>query len=401
MRCAKWIGLSWGIMLGVSLAFSAQRAEGSALRSLRWAERLLAATPVPPTHTHPSGTRWGLGKAEEAFASIIRRYGGSARAYLGLGRCQMRLGEYGPALRSFTRAKELWPTDMTTMLASREAQEALKISRAVAAQLPRNQKVVQLLRVPSTRTMWAILSAEVGNRGGFRPISDPHLLLFEKTASGCRKLWQSGVLCGGNRDEELPGSWNEVALKVGDLTGDGVPKVAVWKMVAGGNWANTHLDLFTLRCRRLVKVTGFSSDGLIWIEDLNHDFRVEIGTCRLVGLDMLHWARPKWGDIYAWKSGRYVLADSDFSCEYHGVASELAATVPEYPHDPEVREYLGRAREVERRPRAALTAYRSALSLYRSLYGRDNEPWYQSKVGAIGARIAAVRLLTRQRRPRA
>jgi hypothetical protein len=283
------------------------------------------------------------------------------------------------------------------MRASREAQEVLKITRAVAAQLPRNQKVVQLLRVPSTRTMWAILSAEVGNRGGFRPVSDPHLLLFEKTASGCHKLWQSGVLCGGNRYEDLPGCWNEVALKVVDLTGDGVPKVAVWKMAAGGNWANTHLDLFTLRGRGLVKLTGFSSDDLIGIEDLNHDGRVEIGTWRLVGWDMPHWARPKWGDIYAWKGGQYVLADRDFSCEYRGVASELAATVQEYPHDPEVREYLGRAREVERKPSAAMTAFRAAAASYRHRFAEMDEADYRRKLQVISARIADSYALIRRR----
>ena len=81
-------------MLVTTSALGAQGRAARSERSLRWAERQLAATPVPPTSAHPSGSRWRVGEAEEAFAMIIRKYGGSARAYLGLGRCQMRLGDY-------------------------------------------------------------------------------------------------------------------------------------------------------------------------------------------------------------------------------------------------------------------------------------------------------------------
>src|SRR5207249_12157704 len=101
--------------------------------------------------------------------------------------------------------------------------------------------------------------------------------------------------------------------------------------------------------------------------------------------------QPRWGDIYAWKRGRYVLADEDFPGQFRGWERQLRGVLHCYPNDPEIHEYLGIVCEIEGRPRAALAAYRSALFLYRSSSTSSDAAWFRSRLNAVGARIAEVR----------
>src|SRR5437879_3139557 len=108
MRSARWIGLSACVTLFGLPAFAEQKANSEAGHSLRWAERKLEKQLQPPDRTHV-GWLYGVSSAEDAFGGIIRKYGGSARAYLGLGTCEQRLGEYAAAMRSFDQALRLAP----------------------------------------------------------------------------------------------------------------------------------------------------------------------------------------------------------------------------------------------------------------------------------------------------
>jgi hypothetical protein len=182
--------------------------------------------------------------------------------------------------------------------------------------------------------------------------------LFEESPQGYRKVWQSGRL----RDPRLglEGALSDVQLYVLDLTGDGVSEAAVWKLFMGASWMPSHVDVFAWRGHRLVKILGVSSSEPIWIEDLHHDGRYEIGNYYEIGLDLAHCEQPLWTDIYAYRQRQYVLANEDFPQEFQGRVEELRELLKCYPWDPEILEYLGILHEIEGRPKAALAAYRYA-----------------------------------------
>jgi hypothetical protein len=184
-------------------------------------------------------------------------------------------------------------------------------------------------------------------------------------------MWQSDAL----RDPRLKAAaFDEVALYVDDLTGDGIPEAAVSKVFVGGSWQPSHLDVFAWRSHQLTKILGLRSSLPIWIEDIGHDGRYEIGNYSDIGWDMSHAEQPYWTDIYAYKRGQYVLANAPFPREFHGWIRRLRTVLKRHPGDFEILKYEGIVHEIEGRPRAAFAAHRSAARECAALLEDERDP---------------------------
>jgi hypothetical protein len=128
----------------------------------------------------------------------------------------------------------------------------------------------------------------------------------------------------------------------------------------GGEYLPSFLHVFAWRGSHLTQILEVRSDFPLWIDDLNHDGRYEVGCYGTIGTDLYPVERLSWTDIYAYKQGKYVLANQDFPQEFRGKAKELREVLKYLPGHPEFLEYLGLVHEIEGHPKAARAAYQQA-----------------------------------------
>lgn len=121
------------------------------------------------------------------------------------------------------------------------------------------------------------------------------------------------------------------------------------------------MEIFTLGKGVLINSFGVESNWPIWIQDINHDGRCEIGTYHEIGETMDHASQPVWMDIYAYKNGKYQLADADFPSEFRGWPVQLKQALHAHPGDPDILRHLGEAYAILGERRRALTSYDEAV----------------------------------------
>jgi tetratricopeptide (TPR) repeat protein len=349
----------------------------NAERALRWAERKLKRVFQLPTR---QASALSPKEAAEAFEAVLEKYGDLPRAYIGLAKCDLRSGDVTGAMRSLGQAIRLLRSDVSSRRECLEARRLLWVLRAASIQVPGGHRPLQIQRfnAPVGIPLWAVLSAtvETGDPSGMKFVK-PRLTLFRLRQGHYRKIWQSDVL----RDPRLKaGAFDAVALYVADLTGDGVPEAIVEEVFLGGSWAPSHLDVFAWRRQRLVKILGVSSSQPVWIEDLDHDGRYEIGNYYNIGWDMSHAEQPYWTDIYAYERGHYVLANAAFPREFRGWLRRLRSVLKWHPGDFEILKYKGIAHDIEGRPTVAFAALRSAARECAALLETESDPRLHSRL---------------------
>jgi tetratricopeptide (TPR) repeat protein len=393
------IGLWWCVMLLAPSVSAAPRADASADRSLRWAERLLEKEVHPRDRTH-TGWLSGTSTARDAFEAVLRKSRPSARGYLGLAACQQRLGDYAAALSSFEQVVRLAPASAAARRGADAARSSLQIASAVAPQLPQGERLLQVGRLVALpkQELWAVLSAKSApGRDTFgREYESPHLSLFRRTERGYSEAWQSGALDDPRFKGEHLG-WNQIALDVFRYTGQEIPEVSVWKQYIGASASPCHLEVFKLERNRLTRILSATSDEEFRVQDLRRDGRYEVWDEYCIGYELSHAEQHRWNDIYAYdaRQGKYVQADRDFPGQFRRHAAEIVQLLRQH-RDPQLLEYLGVCREIEGRPGAALQAYREALELCRPGDEGTDPP---SGRAVLARRIAGLRarLAERQR----
>jgi tetratricopeptide (TPR) repeat protein len=327
--------------------------------------------------------------AADVFHRIIATYGESSPAYVGLGKCELRLGNYAGAVRAFEHARALAPSNLAVRAGLAEANHLLSVARAISTQLPAHQHVLQLRRLPCHRQapFWAALSAVPLREVNGYEYRAPCLSLFRQAGSRLRRVWQSGVLRDPRFDDA---DFLELELELFDYTGDGVPEAAVWEMHTGGSWEPYHLVIFQRRGSRLNKILGLGTDGDFRIGDFAHDGRCEVANQYRIGEEMCHAAEPYWHDLYAYdpRKRRYTLANRRFPKEFRAPARELWQVLHEYPKDGEIRAYLGLTHEILGLPRAALADYRTALAASQAGgYSSQNISELRARIKVLRARV--------------
>jgi len=360
----RWRALSLAsslLLCGLAPA-SGEQTKVSADRAIRWAERLLAKAPatlrrgkdrclIPHT----------LLNAEAGFNGVIAKYGATARAYRGLGQCQLRLGKYEGAVQSFERALTLSPSDGAAKAGRDRARQLLKVAQSAKPGLPAGNTVIQAEAWPTHADpeLWLVLSAEVTD-GAMDRLSDVHLSVMRRSGPGHEVLWRSEAL----RDPRWDGrGFMDVQVCRLSPASYRTPHVAVWEVCSGGSWAPSHVEVLAWRNGRMTKILGVRSSEPLWIEDLDGDGWSEIGNCYEIGRYMSHAEQPRWTDVYAYRNGPWALANRHFPNEFRGWTTKLQSVLKEYPDDGHIRWYLRYAQEIVRKPQnaRALSKYEKGL----------------------------------------
>jgi tetratricopeptide (TPR) repeat protein len=372
-------------------------------RALAWAERLLAKVPVLPSRNASCSEV----DAESAFAGILERYGLSARACLGLARCQLRLGEYEEADASFSQALRLAPEDRVAEKEWRAASEVLNIfqtcNEVYSETLPDDQSVLRVGRLGdfAGARWWVVLLVKAAPEADSEnPYADPQLKLIQEVAGHDLSAWQGPV-----KLHPVPNKreFRNADLFIADMTGDGEPEVAVCSYFMGASWRPANLDVFQRRGNRLVNVLSVASgEPAFWFEDLNHDGRLEIANPHQIGRDMSHAGQPWWTDLYAWKNGAFRLANADFPDEFRDADRLLRPLLRRYSGDFDLLKYLGVTHEIFHRSGAALAAYRQAVRRGDHPGDRDaGDPEDRRSLAELKQRIGRLqRRIGRAQRPR-
>jgi tetratricopeptide (TPR) repeat protein len=370
-RRAERMGTAASVARPVSNRLERYATGSESERGLHWAERKLKKVFILPAR---KVSALSSEEAGEAFQAVLAKYGGSPRAYIGLARCDLRSGDYPAAVSALGEAIRLSRSDATARSAHQDASRLLCILRAASTQIPGGHLPLQVhpFNAPGGITLWVVLSAKVETADPFgTKFVEPRLFLFEEHQGYCRRKWESDVI----RDPRLKAaSFDDVALYVDDLNGDGVPEAAVSTVFVGGSWRPSHVDVFAWRGHQLAKSFGLTSSLPVWIEDIDHDGRYEIGNYFNIGWDMSHAEQPYWTDIYTYRRGHYVSANASFPREFRGWGRRLRAVLNQHPGDFEILKYEGVVCEIEGRRQAAFAAYRYAARECAALLEDEGDP---------------------------
>jgi len=346
--------------------------------SIKWAERWLAKAEFDRQSGQPYPAQWSLREAEQGFSSILTKYGADdGRAWAGLARSQAGLGKYDKSINSYKKALSLLPGHQNLQ---KELDVVLKqqaIAKAVSSQLPEGEEVLQAVPypVPGEEGLWAVLTGKVVWDEELHPfwpnITDSRLTVFRGNPESLKELWNARILWHLGSEEI-----NEVYLYIHDVTGDGIPEMVLPEIIFGGSWIPSHIDIFTWKSGRAVKLFGAIADESIIIKDLDNNGTYEVITDHAIGVSLAHYEQPRWQYTYAYKNGAYQLAEKDFPEVYRGLDKEIKARLKEYPDDYELLFYLGRLYEIQRKPKAALKAYYKAeanIPASQQYFSQQNE----------------------------
>lgn len=303
-----------------------------------------------------------------------------APRYADLGVLQSCHGEYESALNSFDQALKLLPGSPEAEEGRKHTRELMALAHKFSAQVPEGRVLVEADEFdgPDKRPMWAVLTASPRLGGIWQTLyQDVHLSVLRDGSHGLRRVWASAELHDPRFDDHE--GFIGLAQYVVALKPDGAQGLALVVDSLGGSCSPSHAKVFEWREHALVETFSLDSEHRVRVEDLNGDGLWEIINCYSVGCHMCHGKAPLWEDVYAYKGGRYTLANRDFPEEFAGTAHELRTTLREFPDDPDIMRHLGIVHEIEGRPSDALQAYRSAIRAYESTISRwQEEQWLDS-----------------------
>jgi len=143
------------------------------------------------------------------------------------------------------------------------------------------------------------------------------------------------------------------------------------------------------------RVFEVTSHEPIWIRDINHDGRFEIGNNYAIGVDMCHAAQPRWTDIYGYENERFRNVNYRFRRRFRSWPHKLRTSLKQYPDDCDVREYLGIAEAIVGHSAAARRELKKTIvglgKAFRERKHSKDDPYspasYQRDVRRLKARI--------------
>ena len=286
--------------------------------------------------------------ALHAFGSILRKYGPDCRAYVGLARAQMLVGDYDLAAQSCRKALAMCPDSCAARLVLATAEQTADVVRVFGRSM-NGRKIGQAIRyaVGGKKNAWLVLSSRViyENDRQIDTHTDARLSLLRMDGHRLTTVWQSRALGPGYTQ----GRFDYIRLHVLDLTGDRVPEALVTETQIGASWQPSHLDVFGRRGQEMVHELGVSSDEPLSIGDLNGDRRYEISSYRFIGDTLSHSQQPLWFDIYAFKHGCYQQANGDFPRQYRPLAAAIRQLLALHPNDAGLLGYRKRIGAMHRR----------------------------------------------------
>lgn len=339
-------------------------------KSLRWAERLLKLAEKPIT-------QWGTeywpnldqAMAVDAYQELIRKYGYNVKAYQGLGRSFMLQGKYKEAVSAFNSISYRSPS------ATRDfnlASSSLAASKAASKIIPKSLKVIRVAPypIPGQKGIWAVLSGKwdidkktTPDMPYYMTFNNLRIDLMKQINGNFVSIWhESNLGSKGYTD----GEFSDVQLCLADLTKDGQQEIIIPGVFLGASWMPSHMDIFTWRSGKMIKLLGLGGHDPIIIKDLNHDGKYEVMNDFAIGWSPCHAEQPRWVDVYAYKNGTYQLADADFPWIYRDLAREIRTVLRHFPDDWQLLKYQAIIYHIQRRPELARRYLAKALKQIRS-----------------------------------
>ncbi len=342
--------------------------------SLRWADRL-AADRLDPTKCI-EGIRWGSIRTEEAYQWLLVKFGPNARAYNGVARSQMQLGNYTGAQQAYEKSLALSPNNPVIEQELQTCLTLVHVAEQITPMLPKGQSLVRVCALPDNdqQKVWIALSARVGTYAecGYDMYTFITLTVVKDT-DGVFAI-QSQLAPSGFYYREIDDAgYADVQLFVLDLSGDGQPEIVVHENYVGGSWMPSHLLVYQWRANQLVKMLGVSGDDRLVVKDLKHDGRYEIINQHAIGRQLCHADMPRWTNVYAYKNGTFQLANGDYPSEFTDLQKEIQEQLLKFPHDPELLQYLGTTYEIQKKPLLAIRAYKMAIKYYDKETHHDDD----------------------------
>ena len=312
------------------------------------------------------------------FADFLKANGMSARAYaeLAKGCANLTLCEW--AARA-ARIARLWnPNDATLAEAARNAEEVLRLRRAIQRTLPAASQALRVLPYPNAGKMkrWAVLYR--GKVGGLE--SDYYCAVCGENAGHFTLLFRGKERVSGERGR----------LFVAPLTGRRLPEIlgyaedemagaAPAKMIAyapeGGHW-NRILDV--------------GSNQGVWLERLRHERAYVVRNGYETGDTMCHADQPRRCDIYAYNGKDYTFADAKYPEEFRAYIKEAEDALRIYLDDADLPYHLaccytftGQKRKAERYWRRA---ERAVLGHIANKNDAETQNGYKNTLNDIQAR---------------
>lgn len=324
-----------------------------------------------------ASTAYALEELERALTATLRKHGRSVPLLAGLGNVRFRLGRYRQAEQAFQAASERHSIPEVKSGLAR-TREVLKTLSKVRPHLPREHNEVRAVRLRNPGgAVWAVVSArrsETEQAVGL-PLSAPELRAFTQEGRRFRPVGRPVPVADPRRPRDR---FSRLTLYAGDLTRDGGDEVAVETLMQGASWTPTHLSVFVIRKGGLARVLRAVSSEPLWIQDLNRDGNCEVGNYYEIGDSLSHAEQPRWSDIYAYRDGRYEVANRLFPKEFAHWPRELAEVLKQHPNEAEVARHLGQAYEILKQPSRALTAYYQASGAYQERLKEETDSVYRA-----------------------
>ena len=300
-----------------------------------------------------------------------------------MGRARVRelCGEYQEAAEFYDQALAVAPGSKTAKARKADAERLAALVRSMQELLPRDYRIERVLTHPTWRkgsvsrhigvASWAYRSYAVGSIAA-------KLVLFRDDGERLEKASVAPLFSL----RELPRAAYLPPAYVDVIRPDATRSAEVVAIRAGLNrrylwqrrrwtrrpWQPPHgtydMLVFRVEGQRLVKAFQASSVAMPWVGDLDNDDDPEIVTWRPTTLNISPYP-PLWPTVHTSVNGQYEDRTEQFPSLFEVIASVLAAKEAQYPRDPKLPDYLGRAYEILGKKEPALEAYRRAERKYR------------------------------------
>ena len=349
-----------------------------------------AFTPIPTLAYDPL---YGVDDAVRTLERLVRQPGPALPgAWIGLAELRRRLGRYEESIEAYRTTVRLAPGRKE---ARQGLAQALAASAAACAIRPRLPAGLELMAVAPAETgadpsRWYAAYASVPDQQAEPRIGRVVVALYRRNAEGYRQVGPA-VRVGDPRFGE---GGRVAGAFPGDLTGDGVPDLAMEVANEGASWAPSSLTLLTVQNGRLKTLLIATGSAPLWLDDLDHNGSYEVRNEYEIGVSMSHALQPRWNDVYAFDGDRYQLANRRFPEAFREWPEILNKSLVDSPGDAEILVYLGRTYEILCREKEARAAYaRAEEALRDELQGADGEYEKQCRIRLreVRSRLRALR----------
>ena len=321
-------------------------------------------------------------EAQEHLTAFLRNHGMSVRAYAGVAKCRLRVGDYARAVHAY-RIAHLWqPHNAALTKALAQAKDILQVHDRIALSLAGGQHILYVLSYPAdgSKRRWAILYGARGKGNTY----EVHCALYREDAHTMTPLFQEQIWCYSDTEEA---NHAIATLYVLRMTGRRLPEIVV---TCGGGYSYPDgyiIAVYAVQGNRPRCLLKQGLNNAFETKDLRHDGTYVIQKGWSTGRMECHiWVivRP---DIYAFNGEKYVIADAEFPAAFREYIAEAEGQMREHPTDYELLYNLADLYAVTGKHRKSEHYYRLAETYCRKELAAETDKDYRASIAETLQRI--------------